>query len=98
MQERVYEYLGDAIAKENEVEMLYDDLLQYENDINNILLEKISIETENKRMKKMISASEKKISAIGNRLIHAAKEKSKDEQHTTSDETLNKYQRGRGSK
>lgn len=42
-----------------------------------MLLEKIAVEIENKRMKKIISVKDKKMSAIGTRLIHATKDKPK---------------------
>lgn len=71
------EYLQDAIEKERENESLLREVEDYEAEINQILREKIGVEIENKRMKKMIAASEKRISAIGTRLIHAAKDKIK---------------------
>lgn len=43
LQERVYEYLRDALEKEQEAELLYTKLYEYENTINSILVEKITM-------------------------------------------------------
>ena len=55
------------------------ELESMEMDMNNLMQEKIAAEIENKRMKKMIASSERKISAIGSRLIHAAKDRLKED-------------------
>lgn len=47
--------------------------------MNEIVLEKISVDRENKKLKRMIEKSERKISAIGNRLIYVAKDKLQEE-------------------
>jgi hypothetical protein len=44
LQEKVCEYLRDALEKEHEAEMLYSKLVEYENAMNNILVEKITLE------------------------------------------------------
>jgi hypothetical protein len=43
LQDRVYEYLRDALEKEQEAELLYTKLYEYENTINSILVEKITM-------------------------------------------------------
>ncbi len=73
LQERVYEYLKDALEKEQEAESLYTKLYEYENTINSILVEKITMELENKRLKKVIIQSEKKLELLGNQLIRVAR-------------------------
>lgn len=75
LQAKVCEYLADNISKERLQESVSDELMQYETEINRLLLDKISLENENKRLKKIVTASEKKLSAIGNRIIHAARGK-----------------------
>ena len=52
--------------------MLYSKLLEYENAMNNILVEKITLEIENKRMMKTIEISQKKMLILGNKLIEAS--------------------------
>lgn len=71
MQEKVCEYLRDALEKEQEAEMLYSKLVEYECAMNNILVEKITLEIENKRMCKAIELSERKVLILGNKLIEA---------------------------
>lgn len=79
LQERVEEYLGDAIEKERECEEMAEDIGALEMDMSALLHEKIAVEMENKRMKKMIAASERKLSALGTKLIHTAKDRLKEE-------------------
>lgn len=52
--------------------MLYSKLVEYENAMNNILVEKITLEIENKRMMKTIEISQKKMLILGNKLIEAS--------------------------
>ena len=54
---------------------MYDNLLNYENEINALLMEKVVQEQENRKLKRMIKVSETKISAIGNKLLYVAKDK-----------------------
>lgn len=77
----VYEYLGDAMEKEQQAQNLYDNLLHFESDLNEVMLQKINMQRQNKKLKRMIAASERKISAIGNRLIYAAKDKLDDDSY-----------------
>lgn len=56
-------------------------MLNYESDINEVMLEKIAVDLENKKLRRMIASSEKKMSAIGNRLIYVAKDKMEDDSH-----------------
>jgi hypothetical protein len=69
----VYEYLKDALEKEQEAEGLYMKLVDYENTINSILVEKVTIDIENKRLCKQIELSEKKLNVLGTRLIEVAR-------------------------
>jgi hypothetical protein len=71
LQEKVCEYLRDALEKEQEAEMLYSKLVEYECAMNNILVEKITLEIENKRMGKAVELSERKVLILGNKLIEA---------------------------
>jgi hypothetical protein len=48
-------------------------LVDYENTINNILVEKVTLDIENKRLAKQIELSEKKLNVLGNRLIEVAR-------------------------
>jgi hypothetical protein len=50
-------------------------LVDYENTINNILVEKVTLEIENKRLSKQIDLSEKKLNVLGNRLIEVARKR-----------------------
>lgn len=50
-------------------------LVDYENTINNILVEKVTLDIENKRLSKQIELSEKKLNALGNRLIEVARKR-----------------------
>lgn len=50
-------------------------LVDYENTINNILVEKVTLDIENKRLTKQIELSEKKLNALGNRLIEVARKR-----------------------
>jgi hypothetical protein len=51
--------------------MLYSKLVEYESAMNNILVEKITLEIENKRMAKAVELSERKVLILGNKLIDA---------------------------
>ncbi len=53
---------------------MYAKLYEYENTINGILVEKITLELENKRLKRIINQSEKKLELLGNQLIKVARE------------------------
>lgn len=50
-------------------------LVDYENTINSILVEKVTLEIENKRMIKMIDVSERKLNILGNKLMEVTKKK-----------------------
>ena len=54
-------------------------MLNYESDINEIMLEKIAVDLENKKLRRMIGALERKVSARGNRLMHVGNEKTEGE-------------------
>lgn len=43
--------------------------------MNDLLLEKIAVQLENKKLKRSMKASERKISTLGNRLLVVAKDK-----------------------
>lgn len=75
LQDKVCEYLKDALDKEQEAENLYIKLVDLENTLNNILVEKVSLEVENKRLLKSIELSEKKLAMLGNRLIEVARKR-----------------------
>ena len=53
----MYEYLQDALVKEQEVEALSEKLGEYETTINSILVEKVSYEIENRQLKKTLEMS-----------------------------------------
>lgn len=42
-QDKVCEYLRDALEKEQESETLFTKLVEYENTINNILVDKVTL-------------------------------------------------------
>lgn len=42
-QDKVCEYLRDALEKEQESEALFTKLVEYENTINNILVDKVTL-------------------------------------------------------
>jgi hypothetical protein len=48
-------------------------LVDYENTINSILVEKVTLDIENKRLCKQIELSEKKLNVLGTRLIEVAR-------------------------
>lgn len=48
-------------------------LVDYENTINSILVEKVTLGIENKRLCKQIELSEKKLNVLGTRLIEVAR-------------------------
>ncbi len=47
--------------------------MDYENTINSILVEKVTLDIENKRLCKQIELSEKKLNVLGTRLIEVAR-------------------------
>lgn len=53
--------------------MLFAKVIDYEQRINNILVDKVTLEIENKQLQKSIELSERKIEALGSRLIEAAR-------------------------
>jgi hypothetical protein len=52
---------------------LSSQLCQYENNLNSLMVEKLSMELENQRLNKMITESENKLAVLGSRLIRLAK-------------------------
>ena len=54
LQGHVYEYLEDAIEKEEDADVYYENLIMVENGLNQTLRQKIVLEKENRRLKKMI--------------------------------------------
>jgi hypothetical protein len=50
-------------------------VIDYEQKINNILVDKVTLEIENKQLMKSIEMSERKIEVLGSRLIEAARRK-----------------------
>ena len=49
--------------------------MDYENTINSLLVEKVGVEVENKRLLRQIELSEKKLGHMGQRLINLARER-----------------------
>ena len=72
-QEKVCEYLKDALEKEQEAEVLFAKVVEYENNINNILVDKVTLEVENKQLSRAVQQYERKIEVLGSRLIEAAR-------------------------
>ena len=57
LQGHVYEYLEDAMEKEEDADVYYENLLIVENGLNQTLRQKVILEKENRKLKRMIEAS-----------------------------------------
>lgn len=64
--------MRDALEKEQEAENLFAKLIEYEAMVNNILVEKVTLEVENKRMVRAVEMAERKVEVLANKMIEAA--------------------------
>ena len=65
--------------------MLFAKVIDYQQRINNILVDKVTLQIENKQLQKSIELSERKIEALGSRLIEAAKRRAEAQWEVRSD-------------
>ena len=65
--------------------MLFAKVIDYEQRINNILVDKVTLEIENKQLAKSIELSERKIEMLGSRLIEAARRRAEFQWEVRSD-------------
>ena len=59
LQDRVYDFMKDAIEKEEEADAFHDAFKNYETEMYELLAEKMSLDLENKKLKRNMKESEK---------------------------------------